>query len=256
MNTLRITASQIRYTNRAFWRNPARAFFTFVFPLMFLVIFTALLGNNTVHLGRLTVHLSTYYVAAMGAFAVISSCYTNIAMSIAANRDAGVLKRIDGSPMPRLAYLASLIIHALCVAVVLVALTVVFGRVFYHAEVPTGLELARFILSVVVGAASFCALGLAISSVIPNADAAPPIVNATILPLLFISGVFIPFGNNTPQWIVWVARVFPVRHFATAMQAGIVGTPFDWADLWILGGWGLAGVVLATRYFRWVARTD
>ena len=40
-------ARQFRYTNKAFWRNPASAFFTFVFPLMFLVIFTALLGNGT-----------------------------------------------------------------------------------------------------------------------------------------------------------------------------------------------------------------
>ena len=64
---------------------------------------------------------------------------------------------------------------------------------------------------------------------IPNADAAAPIVNAVILPLLFLSGIFIPFGNNTPAWILWVARIFPVRHFVAGMQAGFLGTavPLD-----------------------------
>ena len=77
-----LTLSQVRYVNKAFWRNPASAFFTFAFPLMFLVIFTALLGHSTVHIGARVVNTSTYYVAAMAAFAVISACYTNIAISV------------------------------------------------------------------------------------------------------------------------------------------------------------------------------
>ena len=48
MNDVALTARQVRYTNRAFWRNPQAAFFTFAFPLMFLVIFTALLGSGEV----------------------------------------------------------------------------------------------------------------------------------------------------------------------------------------------------------------
>ena len=83
----------------------------------------------------------------------------------------------------------------------------------------------------VVGAAAFCALGLAITAVIPNADAAPAaIVNAIILPLLFLSGIFIPLGNNTPAWILWIGRIFPVKHFADGMQAGFLGTAFHWND--------------------------
>src|SRR3974390_310716 len=101
MRTAVLTISQVRYVNKAFWRNPSRAFFTLVFPLMFLVIFTALLGNNTIHLGSVTTKSSTYYVAAMAAFAVITACYMNIGMTIAFQRDAGILKRIDGSPLPR-----------------------------------------------------------------------------------------------------------------------------------------------------------
>lgn len=255
MRALALTFSQVRYVNKAFWRNPSRAFFTLVFPLMFLVIFTALLGNNTVHLGSVTIKSSTYYVAAMAAYAVITACYMNIGMAMAFQREAGILKRIDGSPLPRRSFLSSRIVHSVLIAILLVAITAVFGRLFYDARIPNGLDLARFFVMLVVGAAAFCALGLAVTAVIPNADAAPAIVNASILPLLFLSGIFIPFGNNTPAWVQWVARIFPVRHFTQGMLAGFVGTPFRWSDVLIVAVWGLAGLLLSVRYFVWEPRT-
>ncbi|MGA2837353.1 MAG: ABC transporter permease [Acidimicrobiales bacterium] len=251
MTAVTLTLSQFRYVNKAFWRNPSRAFFTFAFPLMFLVIFTALLGNGTVHIGTMTVKASTYYVAAMASFGVITACYSNIAMTLAFQRDSGVLKRIDGSPLPGGSFLGSRVLHALFVAVLLVAITAGFGRAFYGADLPHGLLLVRFLIMLVVGSMAFCALGLAVTAVIPNADAAPAIVNASILPLLFLSGIFIPFGNDTPTWIVWIARIFPVRHFASGMQAGFIGTPFDWTDVIVVAAWGVAGLVLAVRYFSW-----
>ncbi len=65
---------QFRFTNKAFWRNPASAFFTFAFPLMFLVIFTSLLGEGEVELRSYELDTTTYYVGAMAAFGVISAC--------------------------------------------------------------------------------------------------------------------------------------------------------------------------------------
>ena len=255
MNATALTLRQVRYVNKAFWRNPASAFFTFAFPLMFLVIFTALLGHYTVRVGTRTVNTSTYYVASMAAFAVISACYTNIATSVTFQRDAGVLKRINGTPLPSASFLGARILHALLVSVLLVAITAAFGRAFYSATIPTGVTLLRFLVMLVVGAAAFCALGFALTAVIPNADASPAIVNATILPLLFLSGIFIPFGNNTPSGIQWIAKIFPVKHFADGMQAGFLGTAFNWTDVLIVAVWGLAGLLLAVRYFSWEPRT-
>jgi ABC-2 type transport system permease protein len=255
MTTLRLTFSQIRYVNKAFWRNPSSAFFTFAFPLMFLVIFTSLLGHNTERLGRITVKTSTYYVAAMAAFAVITACYNNIAIGISFQRDAGVLKRINGTPLPTASFIGARIIHAVLIAFLLVAATALFGHAFYSADLPTGITLVRFLIMLALGAAAFCALGLAITVVIPNGDAAAPIVNASILPLLFLSGIFIAFNNSTPNWIVWVARIFPIRHFAAGMQAGFLGTPFHWNDVLIVTLWGIGGLLLAIRHFSWEPRT-
>jgi ABC-2 type transport system permease protein len=248
-------ARQVRYTNKTFWRNPASAFFTFVFPLMFLVIFTALLGNNHVQLTQtLSVKSSTYYVSAMASFAVISACYTNVAMSVTFQRDLGILKRTRGTPLPTSIYLAARVIHALFVAVLLVVITVAFGRLFYQAQVPGGATLLRFAVMLVVGAGAFSALAFAVVSLVPNADAAPAIVNATILPLLFLSGIFIPIGVHAPAWIHWIAKVFPVAHFAQALQAGFIGTHFSWWDVLVVAIWGVGGLLAAVRLFVWEPR--
>ena len=252
MNGAALTLSQVRYTNKAFWRNPASAFFIFAFPLMFLVIFTALLGHGTVHVSATrVVNTSTYYVAAMASFGLISACYTNIAISVSFQRDQGILKRINGTPLPKSVYLGARMLHALIVGLLLVVITAAFGRLLYSASVPSGVTLLRFVVMLLVGSASFCALGFAITPVIPNADASPAIVNATILPLLFLSGVFIPLGSNSPAWILWIARIFPVWHFARGMQAGFLGTAFNWTDVLIVAAWGLGGLLLSVRFFSW-----
>jgi ABC-2 type transport system permease protein len=257
VSAIALALRQVRYTNRAFWRNPASAFFTFVFPLMFLVIFTALLGSGRVEVAPgLFIDQARYYVAAMTTFAVISACYTNVAVSVTFQRDAGILKRVRGTPLPGWAYLAGRVIHAILVSLLLVALTSAFGGLFYGAGVPTGSLLARFLLVLVVGSASFCALGLATTSAVPNADAGPPIVNAIILPLLFLSGIFIPIGADAPAWIRFVGSAFPVRHFADAVIAGFYGAPFafEWHDVAVVAAWGIAGLLVAVRAFSWEPR--
>jgi ABC-2 type transport system permease protein len=279
MSDVGLALRQVRFTNKAFWRNPASAFFTFAFPLMFLVIFTSLLGNDTTDFGNTTIKNSTYYVFAMAAFGVITACYTNIAISVSFQRDAGILKRTRGTPLPGWAYLFGRVVHALLVAAILVAVTLVFGKIFYDSALPTGRPLAQFILTFVVGALTFAALGLAITSVIPNADAAPPIVNASILPLLFLSGIFIPLGDDAPAWVRAVGSIFPVKHFMDAMRASYLGNltiqvphkcptvapsaacsytvpafQFHPADLVVVAAWGIAGLLLASRFFSWEPR--
>jgi ABC-2 type transport system permease protein len=119
------------------------------------------------------------------------------------------------------------------------------------------MSLVRSIIVVLVGSASFAALGLALTPAIPNADAAPPIVNATILPLLFISGIFFPIEGDSPQWIETLSDIFPVRHLVDAFLGSFYGPPlfdFSWADVGIVAAWGLAGLIVATRYFSWEPR--
>jgi hypothetical protein len=162
MSAVTMTASQVRYVNKSFWRNPASAFFTFAFPLMFLVIFTSLLGHYTVHIGTRSVNSATYYVASMASFAVITACYNNIAIQTTFQRDAGVLKRTNGTPLPSGSFLGARVVHALFISVILVVITAAFGRVFYSADIPTGLTLLRFLVVLVVAAWGVAGLALAL----------------------------------------------------------------------------------------------
>jgi ABC-2 type transport system permease protein len=199
---------------------------------------------------------STFYVPAIAALSVISACYTNIAIGIAFSRDRGVLKRVRGTPLPAIAFIGGRIISATLIALLLVAVVVAFGALFYDVDVPTDTAPA-FIVSLIVGAATFCALGLAVTAIIPNADAAPAVVNGTVLPLLFISDVFIPL-EDAPGWLLDFASLFPVVHFSHALLTAFnpfeTGAGFEVKDLAVLAAWGVAGVVLAVRYFDWEPR--
>jgi ABC-2 type transport system permease protein len=255
MSDVALAVRQVRFTNKAFWRNPASAFFTFAFPLMFLVIFTALFGNDTIKVFGQEISTSTFYVSAIATFSIITATYTNLAISVSFQRDAGVLKRVRGTPLPAWAYMFGRIAHAILVAILLVVIIVAFGAVFYHARLPTR-TLPAFIVTLIVGAASFCAMGLAMTALIPNAEAAPAVVNASILPLLFLSDIFIPI-QNPDAWYVQVARFFPVYHFAQAMKAAYfspTGSGFRGGDLLVMGIWGVAGLVAAVRFFTWEPR--
>jgi ABC-2 type transport system permease protein len=253
VSDLSLALRQVWYINKAFIRNPASLFFTLIFPLMFLVIFTVIFGNGHIQVAPgQTVSVATFYVPAISVFAVITACYTNIAISLTFSRDSGALKRIHGSPLPVWSYMFARIFHAVVIAILLVAICSAFGAVFYGATLPTT-TLPAFVLTLVVGAAVFCVLGVAVTGFIPNADAAPAVVNGTILPLLFISNVFIPL-QNPPMWLDVLGKIFPVRHFADALIGSyfqLSGSGLHTNDLLVLGAWGVAGLVVGIRFFQW-----
>lgn len=253
MSDLALAIRQVRYENRTFWRNPAAAFFTFFFPLLFMVIFNVLFSGGQTASGF---QISAFYTPSIIVFGVISATFTNIAMMVTIARDDGILKRVRGTPLPPWVYLFGRIGQAIGVALLLVVIVAAFGAIFYNVAIPWD-RLPALVITLVLGAGTFCALGLAVAGLIPNADAASPIVNFTILPLEFISNVFIDM-RGAPDWLNTLSGIFPVRHFADAMltvynpQAGSGG--FSAGDLLVLALWGVVGVVVALRFFTWEPR--
>lgn len=245
MNGVGLAVRQVAYENRAFWRNPAAAFFTFAFPLLFMLIFNVLFGEGA---GR-------FFTPAIMVFAVVTATFTNLAMMVTIARDEGILKRVRGTPLPTWAYLAGRIGHAVAIAFLLVVIVAGFGALLYDVPVPWD-ALPALLLVLVVAAVTFSALGLALSGVIPNADAAPAIVNATILPALFISNVFIQM-SAAPDWLDAISHLLPTRHFADAMislYGGGGSAAVPWTEIGVLAAWGVAGILLALRFFSWEPR--
>lgn len=253
MRGLRLMLRQVRFENRAFWRNPAAAFFTCIFPIMFLVIFNLVFGSNEFEVPGGITTTSTFYVPAIAAFSVISATFTNIAVSVVLARDLGIHKRVRGTPLPPWAYLGGRIVHSIVLSVLLVVLVTAFGALFYGVDVPTS-TLPALLVALALGAATFCALGLAVTGITPNGDAAPAVTNAIVLPLLFISDVFIPQSQG-PEWLTNVANVFPIIHFSRALQTPFnpfeTGSGFEPGHLAVMAAWMVVGIVVAVMTFRW-----
>ena len=248
MTVGRTIARQVRYENTAFWRNPASAFFTFAFPLIFMVLFNLILSGN---LGA--ADAARFYTPAIITFSIVNACYTSIAMTVSLARDEGILKRVRGTPLPGWAYLVARMLHAVIVALLLVVIVAVTGAVVFGVPLPIG-QMPLLLVTLVVAGASFCALGLALAGIIPNAAAAPAIVNATVLPLFFISDVFIQMDRSSI--LSAIGNLFPISHLASLLQAvwSPVLRPFDPVDLVWVAAWGVLGLVVAVRTFTWEPR--
>ncbi|MDP8969887.1 MAG: ABC transporter permease [Actinomycetota bacterium] len=251
----RLIARLVRYHNRIFWRTPIAAFFTLVFPLMFLVLFNVLFGVS-VEAGPTRISVAQFFAPSLAVFAAASATYTNLGIGTAIARDQGVLKRIRGTPTPPWAYLSGRVGSAMWIALLATVLMMAVGTLAYDVTVDVE-RLPAALLTFAVGVAAFAALGLALAALSPSGDTAPAIANATLLPLAFISGVFIPI-EDPPRWLDVLATVFPLKHFVVAFQDAFspftTDLAFRWGNLAVMAVWGVVGAAVALATFRWEPR--
>jgi ABC-2 type transport system permease protein len=245
---------QFRFDQKTFWRNPASVFFTVLLPVMFLLIFATIFGNDQIE--ELGVNTTTYYVPAIVTLAVVSATTQSLAISLTVDRQNGLLKRTRGTPLPTWVFIAGRVGNAFVVSILSLAVVAAIGRVVYGVEVPWE-RLPAVLVTLLVGAASFSCLGFALSAAIPSEDAAAPMANFALLPLYFLSGVFIP-ESEIPAEVLDVADFFPIRHFFeaffTAWNPLTTGAGFEWGHLAVVAAWGLAALAVAVRAFRWEPR--
>jgi ABC-2 type transport system permease protein len=241
MSAVALAWEQFRFERKLFWRNPSAAFFNFLLPLLLLFLVATAFSTDDKELEVLIPG-----IAGMG---VLATTFTALAFNLTLLRDEGVLKRIRGTPMPAGAYLAGLIGSAALNAFLQVVAVVVIGNLVYGVEWPQ--EPLLLVVFTALGVVCFAALGIAFAHVIPNEDAAPAYTNAVFLPLIFISGVFYD-AKDLPEALKAVAEVFPLKHLIDGLSVAITGGGADAATAAaVVGGWAVAGIVLAARYFRW-----
>lgn len=258
MRDLGLVLGQIRYQNRLFWRSPVGAFFTLLFPLMFLVLFAALFDGD-IDLGdRGTFSVSQFFAPALAVFAAASATYTNIGVTTAISRDLGILKRFRGTPIPPWVYMAGRVGSAVWIALIGVVLMMSVGAVVYDVQIRAEL-LPAAVVTFVFGTGSFAALGLALAALVRSGDSAPAVANATILPMAFVSDVFIAV-EDPPRWLEIAGDVLPLKHFVRAFQDAF--SPFTdapgvaWEHLGVMAVWGAIGAAVALWKFTWEPATD
>jgi len=257
VSAFKLAMRQMRYATVAYLRNPPAVFFGLMLPVLFLLIFATVFGNSTIS-SRGGIKQSTYYVPGLIALGIVSTTFVSLSMSLVVLRENRVLKRLRGTPLPAPAFIAGRVSTAAGMALALTVILLVIGRVAYGVHIP-GSTLPGVVLALVVGAAAFCCLGFAFSTVVPNEDAAPAVVNALVLPLYFISGLFFP-TDNAPAWLNDVAKVFPIKHLSEALlqpfEPGTAAPGIAWGHLGIVALWGVAGLLVAARSFRWTPKGE
>lgn len=247
-----LLAAQTGYQNRIFFRNFTAAFFTLLFPLMIFIVFSLIFGNEFID--ELGVNLSQYFGPAMAVFAAVSASYTNIAVTTAYQRDEGILKRIRGTPLPAGIYLGGKILSAVIIAAISVTIMLAVGVAFYGIQIYWD-TMPAAIVTFIVGVGCFAALGLLVAGLVNSGEGATAVTNATLLPLAFISGVFIIPSDDAPAWVDTVANIFPLKHFVEpftdAFNPTYTGPAFQWDQLAYMALWGVVALVLGIRFFKW-----
>lgn len=245
-------------------RDREAAVFTFIFPVLLLVVF-GLIFNQDIGNG---VKFSQYFVAGMIASGVFYTGFQNLSITIPQERDDGTLKRLEGTPMPKSSYFIGKIGVVLVAYIAQVILLIVVGKLAFGFDIPSQLsQWVTFAWVSALGLTCCVLLGLAFSSVPKTGKGAPAIVTPIVLILQFTSGVFFIY-NQLPTWLQHVASVFPLKWMVQGMQSvflpdsfasDMTGANSDWQlgrVAIVLAVWTIAAAILAGATFRWRRRGD
>ena len=252
---LRQLAAQTRVDFTLLWRNPLASFFTVVLPLIFLFVLTALFGNELVT--PVGPKLASRFVPGIIALSVVQASFVNLAVVTVFRRETSILKRVRGTPIRPWVFMGGLVATSYAVIALMAVLMALIGWAVYDVDLLWA-AVPGLIVTLVIGGAVFCALGLAFTNVVPNETAGPPFLNLVVLPLYFVSDVYVPATDDTPRAITLIGDIFPIRHLAVALQRGF--DPISDESMWpvtewlVMAAWGVVGALIVTRWFRWTPR--
>ena len=244
-----------RFHNHIFWRSPVAAFFTLALPLVMMIIFVSIFGSDPYGTAG-QINISEFYVPALASFTAATATYTNLGISLTLMREEGTLKRVRGTPAAPWQFLTGTVASAVWVA--FLGATILFVVGTFIADITIDYDqIGWMALFFVVGVLAFAVLGVAVSLLAKTGQAASAITNATILPLAFISNIFIPM-DDPPRWMEILGGIFPLRSFAEGFRSGFDPALRDGrvADLLVVAAWGVAGLIFVLKYFQWVPKAE
>lgn len=254
---LALLVHQVSYDLRVSMRNPRARFFTVIFPVVLLVVFNGVWGSQHTWLQGHHVELSVFYVPGILAMAVVTSTYASLVISISTLRESGVLKRRRATPLPPAMLIASQATASVVVTAGMSTILLVLAKVLYGVGLAPG-AIAALACTLLIGTVAFVCVAYAVSGLIGSPDAAQPVVQATMFPLWFISGVFIPPHSLSPT-LRTIGKLFPVEHLANSLQLAAVngsfGSAVSGSDLLALAAWAIAATGFAAWRFSWLPST-
>lgn len=248
-----------KYSLRAFARNRRARMFALAMPVGLLIILEGLFGSAShTTVAGVRVSLSSYYLASIIVVALTTNAFAALVGTVVYQRETGVLKRRRATPVEPAALIASQTLTALVTATTVTALLLVIGAIAFGVSVPNS-AWPVLVLALGLGSAAFCGLGFALATFIDSVDTAQPAIQAVLMPLFFISGVWVP-TSELPGWLNTVASALPVEHVSDVLHRAFASgalTPWPVAgDLAVLAAWAIGGALIAARRFSWLPSTS
>jgi ABC-2 type transport system permease protein len=251
-----------RFELTSFFREREVVVFIFALPAVLLLLLGSIFNNQHVNVPGVTT--GQLYAAGMIAGGIMATSFQYLGISVASERDQGMLKRLYGTPLPHTAYFVGKIIQVFVCLVAEVVLLLIVGVAFFHLHLPSSPGRWWTLVWVCLLGGTACALlGLGVSSLARSARSASPVVTLPFLVLEFISGIFVPF-SSVPHGLQDVAAVFPLKWMAQGLRSVFLppqAAALEPAHSWELGRvalvlavWVAAGLILCIRTFRWQTR--
>ncbi|QHC54742.1 ABC-2 type transport system permease protein [Rathayibacter tanaceti] len=265
--TLRLGLSRARYEIRSYFRAPDQVFFTFLFPVLLLTIFSVAFGDDAVMQANPQdpgIPMAEYYVPGLAAAGILLSGVQNLGVDIAVERSDGTLKRLAGAPLPVFSYFLGKFGQVLVTSLAQTALLLLVAATVFSVELPAdGGRWATFTWVYLAGVATSAILGIAVSALPRSGKSATAVIVPPLLVLQFISGSYLSF-TTLPDWLQNTASVFPLKWIAQGMRAVFLPSGFEEAEVggsWDLGGvalvlgvWLVVGLIACRFGFRWIRR--
>jgi ABC-2 type transport system permease protein len=246
---MRLFWHELRAEQRLFWRNREAAFFTFFLPVIFFLIFGSIYGNTQMshHQGR----AAPFLEAGMIGYGVAATCFAGLGITLVVRRESGVLKRIRATPLPASTYLLAVLASTFVVFVIEALIIIGLGRLLFSVAVPD--RLFSLAVTLIIGALTFAAMGVGITSLVRSAEGSSAVINAVYLPMAIISGTFFT-PKSYPEFLRVIAEVLPLTHYTQLTRDVMVHHQQVWSDWGAIGVvvlWGAIGLAGAVRGFRW-----
>lgn len=256
MREVKVLAHLTKFGVKSLLRNQRALVFTILFPVVLLVLFNSIFahGDKTTTLSHgLELDEQAYFLAGILAYTIMLTAFSTMAIGLTTQRESGTLKRLRGTPLPPWVFMAAQVVRAVLLIAFMTVVMLLIGHFAYDVHFP-GDTFGGFVVYLIVGTATMCILGIALTSILPTAESAATIAPFTAVLLSFISGVFIPV-DQLPNWLEEIGRVFPLAHLAEGLQTtlapGATGSGLSGENLGVLGLWAVVGLVVAVRRFRW-----
>lgn len=232
--------------------------FGFSFPIVMLLMFGGLFHSGYRQAPGVNVAM-VYTTGLMGAGLMVAS-FQNLGARITMDREDGTLKRLRGTPMPPSAYFIGKMLFIAAVSAVEVLLILLVGVLVFGMPLPGPAQLVTFVWVFALGLAASSLLGIAATSIVPNARSSHIFISGPLILLQFVSGVFIPF-NELPRWLYDISGLFPLRWISQGFRGALLpeqaarldpsgSFQLGWVAL-ALAVWIVIGSVLVATTFRW-----